>query len=214
MDKICNARTLVTVLQYMNDSSVSLYYPWTGVGDVTVLGMCEFAGDNIYMLASTVSSKLLQSMASVEGFHFEETLTGFKWMGNRSHSLLKEGKKVLFAYEEAIGFMLGTAVLDKDGISAAAVMGELVSWLYDNGRTLEHLLSDVYLKWELICMFKLCFFVTFCLCHFSWYRYGRFLSDNSYYLCHSSSTIISLFESLRKDKKVYIYVYIPCIYLH
>ena len=108
--------------------------------------MCEFAGDNIYMLASTVSSKLLQSMANVEGFHFEETLTGFKWMGNRSHSLLKEGKEVLFAYEEAIGFMLGTAVLDKDGVSAAAVMGELVSWLYDNGRTLEHLLSDVYLK--------------------------------------------------------------------
>ena len=85
-------------------------------------------------------------MATVEGFHFEETLTGFKWMGNRSHSLLGEGKKVLFAYEEAIGFMLGTTVLDKDGVSAAAVMGELVSWLYDNGRTLKHLLNDVYLK--------------------------------------------------------------------
>ena len=108
--------------------------------------MCKFTGDDIYMLASTVSSKLLHSMATVEGFHFEETLTGFKWMGNRTHSLLQEGKKVLFAYEEAIGFMLGTAVLDKDGVSAAAVMGELVSWLYDNGRTLGDLLNDIFLK--------------------------------------------------------------------
>lgn len=98
----------------------------------------------MYMLASTVSSKLLRSMATVEGFCFEETLTGFKWMGNRSHSLMQHGKKVLFAYEEAIGFMFGTSVLDKDGISAGVVMGELVSWLYDNGRMLGDLLEDIY----------------------------------------------------------------------
>ena len=35
------------------------------------------------MLASTVSSKMLQKIAGDEGFLFEETLTGFKWMGNR-----------------------------------------------------------------------------------------------------------------------------------
>ncbi len=37
--------------------------------------------DDCYLLASTVSSKFLKSMAKVEGFCFEETLTGFKWMG-------------------------------------------------------------------------------------------------------------------------------------
>lgn len=35
-----------------------------------------------YMLASTVSSKILGSIANIEGFQFIETLTGFKWMGN------------------------------------------------------------------------------------------------------------------------------------
>ena len=55
------------------------------------------------MLASTVSSKFIGSMASVEGFQFEETLTGFKWMGNRTKELEENGKTVLFAYEEAIG---------------------------------------------------------------------------------------------------------------
>lgn len=34
---------------------------------------------------------------------FQETLTGFKWMGNLTTTLQKQGKKVLFAFEEAIG---------------------------------------------------------------------------------------------------------------
>ena len=40
------------------------------------------------MLASTVSSKMLRAMAEKEGFRFEETLTGFKWMGNRAEQVL------------------------------------------------------------------------------------------------------------------------------
>lgn len=39
--------------------------------------------DNCYMLASTVSSKMLKSICRIEGCHFEETLTGFKWMGKQ-----------------------------------------------------------------------------------------------------------------------------------
>lgn len=37
--------------------------------------------NNCYMLASTVSSMILKTMAKEEGFNFIETLTGFKWMG-------------------------------------------------------------------------------------------------------------------------------------
>jgi len=33
------------------------------------------------MIASTVSSKMLSAVARLEGFTFEETLPGFKWMG-------------------------------------------------------------------------------------------------------------------------------------
>ncbi|RMZ94262.1 phosphoglucomutase-2, partial [Brachionus plicatilis] len=43
---------------------------------------------NVYMLYSTVSSHILKSIAAVEGFSCEDTLTGFKWMGNRAHDLL------------------------------------------------------------------------------------------------------------------------------
>lgn len=41
-------------------------------------------GENLgdcYMLASTVSSKIIRAIANAEGFNFIETLTGFKWMG-------------------------------------------------------------------------------------------------------------------------------------
>jgi phosphoglucomutase/phosphopentomutase len=74
----------------------------------------------------------------------QETLTGFKWMGNRSDSLLKEGKTVLFAFEEAIGYMCGSTVLDKDGVSAAAVSAEMAAYLYRNNSTLKKKLTDIY----------------------------------------------------------------------
>src|SRR5690606_32371855 len=68
----------------------------------------------IAMLSSTVSSTMLSKMAQVEGFHWEDTLTGFKWIGNRAIELEKnEGYKVIFGYEEAIGFMLDDIVKDK-----------------------------------------------------------------------------------------------------
>ena len=99
-------------------------------------------------------------------------------MGNVCHDLLEKGHEVLFAFEEAIGFMFGTTVLDKDGVSAAVVAGELAGYLYENGKTFSTLLEEIYLK------------------------YGRFVSDNSYFICNSKETISQLFERLRKDKKV------------
>ncbi|KAJ8674222.1 hypothetical protein QAD02_005484 [Eretmocerus hayati] len=126
-----------------------------------------------YMLASTVSSKILASMAKREGFQFEETLTGFKWMGNRSSELIKSGKKVLFAYEEAIGFMCGSSVLDKDGVSAGICVAEMAAYLDTMGLTLLDKLTEIYSQ------------------------YGHHISDNSYWVCHEPETIKSIFNRLR-----------------
>lgn len=78
------------------------------------------------MLASAVSSKMLAAMAAKEDFHFVETLTGFKWLGNVAQDLSNQGRKPVFAYEEAIGYMFPSVVWDKDGIAAAAVF--LSAW--------------------------------------------------------------------------------------
>ena len=78
-------------------------------------------------------------------------------MGNRSHDLIGQGKDVLFAYEEAIGYMYGNTVLDKDGISAAAIMAEYIGWLYaEERKTLQQHLETLYLK------LALSFALTFC----------------------------------------------------
>jgi phosphomannomutase len=57
---------------------------------------------DVYMLYSTVSSHILKSIGEVEGFNTIETLTGFKWLGNKSYELLKDHKHVLFALEESM----------------------------------------------------------------------------------------------------------------
>ncbi|KYN37350.1 Phosphoglucomutase-2 [Trachymyrmex septentrionalis] len=126
-----------------------------------------------YMLASTVSSKILASMGKKEGFNFEETLTGFKWMGNKAIELMKDNKDVLFAYEEAIGFMCGSKVLDKDGISAGVRVAELAAYLETIGLTLSDKLEEIYEE------------------------YGYHINDNSYWICHEPDTIKMIFERLR-----------------
>lgn len=73
------------------------------------------------MLTTAVSSQMLSVLAESQGFAVEETLTGFKWLGNRSLALQKKGKKVHFAYEEALGYMFPDIVYDKDGITAAVI---------------------------------------------------------------------------------------------
>lgn len=65
-------------------------------------------------------------------------------MGTRSNTLLEQGKTVLFAFEEAIGFMCGSTVLDKDGVSAAAVCAEMATYVYNQGMTLKQKLEDIY----------------------------------------------------------------------
>uniref|UniRef100_A0A672JDY8 Phosphoglucomutase 2 n=1 Tax=Salarias fasciatus TaxID=181472 RepID=A0A672JDY8_SALFA len=130
---------------------------------------------NLYMLSSTVSSKILRAIALKEGFHFEETLTGFKWMGNRAKDLLDQGKMVLFAFEEAIGYMCSPSVLDKDGVSAAAIAGEMVSYLATENISVSQQLTTIYEE------------------------YGYHLSKNSYFICHDQTVIRSLFDRLRNS---------------
>lgn len=71
-----------------------------------------------WALTTAVSSQML-SVISKGAFNVQETLTGFKWLGNKAIDLQRQGMAVKFAYEEALGYMLPNIVHDKDGISAA-----------------------------------------------------------------------------------------------
>jgi phosphoglucomutase len=100
--------------------------------------------EKLAMLASTVSSRMLHAMAQKEGFHFTETLTGFKWLGNVARDLEKQGYDVVYAYEEALGYMIPQTVHDKDSISAAAIFLTATSHWSTQGLTPYSKLQSIY----------------------------------------------------------------------
>jgi phosphomannomutase len=89
------------------------------------------------VLATIVSSPLLGVIARAHGALYEETLTGFKWIANRALELERQtGATFVFGYEEALGYSIGTAVRDKDGVSAALAIADLAGWCRAQGTTL------------------------------------------------------------------------------
>jgi phosphomannomutase len=141
------------------------------------------------VLSSTVSSAILRSIAAHpdnKGLHFEETLTGFKYLGTRTKLLEGESqdeasrKTVLFAFEEAIGFMCGSFIRDKDGITAAACVADLLRWgkqTHGKGWTLHAQLDAVYAK------------------------YGLHASQNSYVISRDAAKTRQMFDALRNGGK-------------
>jgi len=113
-------------------------------------------------------------MARMEGFRFVESLTGFKYIGNTAITLADEGYEVPFGYEEAIGFMFGSQIRDKDGIAAMVCWAELVASLSAKGTTLASYLDELYK------------------------RYGYFQTSNGYFICEDPATIDRIFLRLRR----------------
>jgi len=107
-------------------------------------------GKDPAVLASIVSSPMLGVMAAELGAHYEEVLTGFKWIANRALDLKKEkGWPFLFGFEEALGYTVGELVRDKDGISAAVVFAELTAVLREQGTTVLAHLESLYRRYGL-----------------------------------------------------------------
>ena len=103
--------------------------------------------EKIAMVASTVSSSMLSIIAKREGFHFEDTLTGFKWIGSKAVELNTNGYRTIFGYEEAIGFAYPDIVPDKDGISSLGIISELAYNVYHQGRSLKDHMQGLYEKY-------------------------------------------------------------------
>ena len=121
------------------------------------------------MLVSAVSSTNLSQIALHEDFTVIETLTGFKWLGNEALRLEKQGKRVHFAYEEALGYMFPRIVHDKDGVVAAGVFLNACSeW------------GSPYQKLQEIHQ-----------------RYGHFYTMNTYWRSPNVATTKTVFESVR-----------------
>ena len=85
---------------------------------------------------SIVSSRMLAAIARAHGVAHEETLTGFKWIARVPG--------LAYGYEEALGYCVAPSVVrDKDGVSAALLIAELVGLLKARGATLLDLLDEL-----------------------------------------------------------------------
>ncbi|CAN5821818.1 phospho-sugar mutase [soil metagenome] len=98
--------------------------------------------ENAVVASTVVSSQLLADIAAAHGAQHVETLTGFKWLARADADL--PGRTLVYAYEEAIGHCVDpSAVRDKDGISAAVLVCDLVASLKAAGRTVSQALDDL-----------------------------------------------------------------------
>ena len=93
-------------------------------------------GEGEVFANSIVSSRMLATVCRSRGVAHEETLTGFKW--------ISRVPGLRYGYEEALGYCVDPAqVRDKDGVSAALVVAEIVATLKAAGRSVPDRLDDL-----------------------------------------------------------------------
>ena len=99
---------------------------------------------NPVALKSIVSSEMARAVAEHYGAGMEDTFTGFKFLAERMKYYENGEKTVIFAFEEAIGYAFGTAVRDKDAVTAAVMAAEMASYHALHGRSLPDRLAELY----------------------------------------------------------------------
>ena len=122
--------------------TVLLYYILSSMKDLNQLTGKEFA------VASVVSSPLAEKVCHYFGAEFQQTLTGFKWLGNVAEQMVEDGKHFIFAYEEAFGVTFGES-RDKDAVISIALMCEAAAYCKAGGRTLLDLIDEMYINCDL-----------------------------------------------------------------
>jgi phosphomannomutase len=91
------------------------------------------------MAQSIVSATILKAIAEQSGFEYQQTLTGFKWIGPIPG--------LVYGYEEALGYCVDPeAVKDKDGLSAALKIMELAAHLKSQNETLQSELDRIAMQ--------------------------------------------------------------------
>lgn len=99
--------------------------------------------------STIVSSSMLQAIAKAAGAVFFETLTGFKWLANVALNHEDGEHKFLFAYEEALGYAVGSQVRDKDGLSALLAFAQMTAQLAAEKKTVLDQLESLYRRYGL-----------------------------------------------------------------
>ena len=99
-------------------------------------------------LKTIVTTEMARKVAETNGLQCYDTFTGFKFLAQKKDHLEAAGAgKVIFAYEESYGYMLGDYVRDKDAVTASLLLTEMAASYAAQGMTLADALDRLYEKY-------------------------------------------------------------------
>ena len=94
---------------------------------------------------SIVSTSLANKICESFGVTIFETLTGFKFIGEKIQQFMDSGKYTfLFGFEESYGFLSSTFVRDKDGVNASLLISEVACACMAEGITLYDRVQQIF----------------------------------------------------------------------
>ena len=127
-------------------------------GNMSALLICEYELsqkkekgillNNGAIITTVVSSELTKAIAENYGAKVFETLTGFKWIGEKIRKFEEENSyKYLFGFEESYGCLIAPHARDKDGISAVMALCEATAFYKNKGWSLWEQMIKIYEKY-------------------------------------------------------------------
>lgn len=113
-----------------------------------VLGRMKEAGtlpENGAVIKTIVTSELGAVIAQHYGASVLNTLTGFKYIGEKMTQFEQSGEHTfLFGYEESYGYLAGSYARDKDAVLASMLIAEAAAYYKTQGKTLYDVLEGLY----------------------------------------------------------------------
>lgn len=98
-----------------------------------------------FMVNTIVTTELIDEICKGFGVTCYSVLTGFKNIAEVIRNL--EGKKqYIGGGEESYGYLVGDFVRDKDGVSACAMVSEIVAYYKTKGMTVRDVLAEIYMQ--------------------------------------------------------------------
>lgn len=101
--------------------------------------------DDGVVLKTIVTSELGRKIAAKHHVETVDTLTGFKFIGEKIGEYEAKGNRsFLFGYEESYGYLIGDFVRDKDAIQACVLACEMAAYYKMQGKSLYDALLELY----------------------------------------------------------------------
>ena len=97
------------------------------------------------LVKTIVTSELGANIGRKFGLQVEETLTGFKYIGDKINKYEQTGKQeFVIGYEESYGYLVGTHARDKDAVVSSMLICQMAAWYKNQGKTLVDALNEIY----------------------------------------------------------------------